>query len=142
MTGFCLFLGDSPFYWRAVKQPCIAASTMEAEYVAMSMCEVLWVRSLLREVGFGDLVGDGPTTIWCDNQAAVRCAEDPVPVTSARHIDIKYHMVRNAVASGEVNISYVCTEDNRADIFTKSLPRLRHQKMVEGLRLGPCAAQC
>ena len=55
-------------------QPCIAASTMEAEYVAMSMCmcEVLWVTGLVREVGFGDLVGDGPTTIWCDNQAAVR----------------------------------------------------------------------
>ena len=104
MTGFCIMLGGSPFFWRATKQRCIAASTMEAEYVALSACvrEVLWILSLLQEVGLGDLVGYGATTIWSDNQAAVRCAVDPVPHSSARHIDLRHHMIRNAVASGAV----------------------------------------
>ena len=109
---------------------------METEYVALASCvkEVLWVRQLLIELCLEELL-DGPTLICCDNQAAISCAQDPIPRLKSRHIDVRYHLVRNAVEEGQIKISYVSTDDNTADVMTKALPKPRHAELTAALRL-------
>ena len=134
--GYVLLLGGSPVVWKSAKQTCVATSTMEAEYVALASCvkEVLWVRQLFAELRLEELLG-GPTIVHCDNQAAIVCAQDPVPRAKSRHIDVRYHMIRNAVEEGHIRLEYVQTKLNLADILTKALPKPRHIELTTALRL-------
>jgi hypothetical protein len=135
-TGYVLELGGSPVMWRSVKQTCISTSTMEAEYVALAACtkEIQWVRRLLQELGL-DKHLSGPTVVHCDNQSAICCARDTVPKSSSRHIDIRYHVTREAIQNEQIMLKYVPTEEHKADILTKPLPRARHELLTSGLRL-------
>jgi len=135
--GYLITLGGSPAIWKSAKQTCIASSTMEAEYVALASCvkEVLWIRQLFKKFDLGDLL-NGPTLVRCDNQAAIACARDPVPRGKSRHIDIKYHLVRNAVEEGHIKVEYVTSDGNLADTLTKSLPCPRHQELTAAPKIG------
>ncbi|RVW57166.1 Retrovirus-related Pol polyprotein from transposon TNT 1-94 [Vitis vinifera] len=102
-------------------------SSAEAEYRAMALttCELIWLRHLLRELRFGK---DEQMKLICDNQAALHIASNPVFHERTKHIEVDCHFIREKIASGCVATSFVNSNDQLADIFTKSLrgPRIKY----------------
>lgn len=78
----------------------------------------------------------GATTILCDNNSAINLSEDPLLHLRVKHVDMKYHFLRERVASGEIDMQYINTNSNVADIFTKALPASRFTRLrnILGLR--------
>jgi hypothetical protein len=126
--GYAFTLGSGIISWNCRKQKTVASSSCEAEYTAAyeSCKEAIWLRSLLSSIGFSP---SGPTTILCDNNAAINLSEDPSLHQRVKHIDIKYHFLRERVHSKEIKLSYINTNDNIADVFTKALDRIKFTKL-------------
>ncbi|KAE8706056.1 Detected protein of unknown function [Hibiscus syriacus] len=119
-TGFVFFMGDIAFTWMSKKQPIVTLSTCEAEYVAATscVCHAIWLRNLLKEIG---LIQEEPTKVCVDNKSAIALAKNPVFHDRSKHIDIRYHYIRECVARKDVEVEYVKLQDQVADIFTKPL---------------------
>jgi len=119
--GHAYTLGSGVISWQARKQKTIAASSCKAEYVAaFEACkEAIWLRTLLNAIGHQPL--KNPTTILCDNNAAINLSEDPLLHDCVKHIDIKHHFLCEHVQSQEITLSYINTYNNIANIFTKVL---------------------
>jgi hypothetical protein len=118
-------LGSTVVSWFSRKQKSVALSSAEAEYMAASQanCEAIWLRKLL--VGlFGHELR--PTVIHCDNQSCIKLSENPVFHDRSKHIEIRYHFIRDWVQRGAVQLEYISTDEQIADILTKSLPRGKH----------------
>ena len=107
------------------KQKSIALSSTEAEYMAASQasCEALWLRKLMVDLFDQEL---RPTVIHCDNQSCIRLSENPVFHDRSKHIEIRYHFIRDYVQRGAVELQYISTDEQVADILTKSLGRGKH----------------
>jgi hypothetical protein len=122
-SGACQFLGRSLVCWSSKKQNCISLSTAEAEYVAAaSGCtQLLWMRQTLKEYG----VHCDKVPLLCDNESAIKIAYNPVQHTRTKHIEIRHHFIRDHVARGDIELAYVATKDQLADIFTKPLDEAR-----------------
>lgn len=133
-SGYIVYFGDGPVAWESKKQNVIALSTMEAEYIAMCQGakEVVFQRSLLAEMGFLQQSKDG-TTLYCDNQGASFFAKNDVTHKRSKHIDIKYHYLKDKCLQNEVSISYVSSNNNVADILTKCLNKSKHIDMLKKL---------
>ena len=116
-SGYAVFLGKSLVSWNSKMQNCIALSTMEAEYVSMceALKETLWIKQLLYELN----QQVETTTTYCDNQAAISLVKEPKGHQRSKHIEIKYHFIRNALDDNAIKIEYIKSEDNVADILTK-----------------------
>lgn len=106
--------------WKSCKQTCVALSTAEAEYVALSAAaqEAIWFNQLLDDINCNH---DLPITINEDNQAAISIAKNPKDHPKTKHISIKYHFVRDKISNNEITVKYCPTDDMLADIFTKGL---------------------
>jgi hypothetical protein len=91
-TGYVFFVGVGAISWNCKRQPTIALSTTEAEYMATSQCtkEAIWLRKLMADVG---LVQVGATTIMCDNQGCISLAKNPTHHSRTKHIDIQHHFI-------------------------------------------------
>jgi len=128
MSGYVVLLNGGPVAWSARKQPLIALSTAEAEYIALTSVirELLYLRLLLGELY--DPVPN-PIPVFCDNQAAIALASNGKFQSRTKHIDLRYHFVRSHVKNGTFKLFYCPSEDNIADAFTKALPRPRLQKL-------------
>jgi len=115
-------LNKSPIVWKSQTQKCVALSTAEAEYIALSagVQEATYLRYLLRELDMGT---QNATEIFEDNAACVKLAKNPVSHGKTKHIEIKYHHIREKIADGTVKITQVPTTEMLADIFTKSLTK-------------------
>ena len=120
-------MGNGAVTWSAKKQESVARSTQQAEYQAYS-CEALWIRSLLKELGFAI---EAPTLINVDNKGAIALGKDPKFHARAKHIRISYHEVRDYIARGDITITYCPSAENAADLFTKGLPKPAHERMLE-----------
>ena len=122
-SGACQFLGRSLVCWSSKKQNCISLSTAEAEYVAAaSGCtQLLWMRQTLKEYG----VTCDKVPLLCDNESAIKIAYNPVQHSRTKHIEIRNHFIRDHVARGDIELCYVPTKDQLADIFTKPLDEAR-----------------
>jgi hypothetical protein len=134
-TSGCVFtLGGGAVIWRSVKQKCIADSTMEAEYVAASEAakEAVWFRNFLLDL---DVVPSLQKTItlYCDNSGAVANSREPRAHRTAKHIERKYHLIRDIVKRGDVVVTKIASADNLADHFTKSLLAKAFDSHVEGM---------
>lgn len=131
-TGFCLVLGQSPIAWKSKKQSVVARSTAEAEYrsLAMTVCEVLWVKQLLKDLGLTQL---GSTTIFCDNKSALAIAANPVHHEKTKHVEIDCHFIRDKVTEEEIKPTYIPTTNQVADVFTKVLTVGQHQILLNKL---------
>ena len=121
VSGYIIYLGNTPIIWRSRRQkgkP--ATSSCEAEYIALSASinEVVWIIAFLGELGFTVPL---PIPIYCDNHSANDLAHNPVHHDRTKHIDIRYHRIREFIFDGTVEIFYVKSVDNPADIFTKSV---------------------
>ncbi|CAL1356029.1 unnamed protein product [Linum trigynum] len=119
-TGFVFFLGDTAFTWSSKKQAIVTLSTCEAEYVAPTSCacHAIWMRKLLKEL---NMTQEESTEIFVDNKSTLALAKNPVFHDRSKHIDTRYHFLRECVEQKEVALKYVKTEDQIADIFTKPL---------------------
>jgi hypothetical protein len=108
--GCCFSLGSSMISWLSRKQMSVALSTIEVEYIATSVAsrEVVWLRKLL--AGLFDLELE-PTLIHCDNQSCVKLSENPVFHDKSKHIEIKYHYIRDMVQRGAVELRYISTDE-------------------------------
>ena len=104
------------------KQKLVALSTANAEYIAASMacCEVVWLRKLFSEL-FEHMLDT--TMIFCDNQSGIHLSENPVFHDHSKHIDIKYHFIRDMVQWEAIRLQHVRTDEQVADILTKPLLR-------------------
>jgi len=127
-----IMLGSSIVIWRSRKQQCVSLSTMESEYIALSQTvkEVVWLLSCLKEIDF--MVNSKITVpVFVDNKAAIDFSTSRIEKSRTKHIDIRFHFVRDFVQNGVVRIKYVESTRNLADIFTKALPKFRHQNMCK-----------
>jgi hypothetical protein len=126
-SGYCFSLGSAMISWSSRKQGSIAQSTAEAEYIAASdACrEAVWLRKLLSDLFGGKLE---PTVIHCDNQSCIKLSEKPVFHDRSKHIEMKYHFIRDMVQRGAMKLQYIRTDEQIADILTKplSLTKLVH----------------
>ena len=126
--GYGFTLGSGLISWNARKQKTVATSSCEAEYTAAfeASKEAIWLRALLTAIDFTPPLS---TVILCDNNAAINLSEDPSLHQRVKHIDIKYHFLRERVHSNEISMAYVNTNDNLADIFTKALEHRRFTRL-------------
>lgn len=134
--GFAFFLGNSLISWSSQKQPLVALSSTEAEYVALGTAarETVWLRRFLEELGFPQQT---PTPIYVDNQSAIKLAKNPEFHKRTKHIQVRYHYTRELVEEGIIELRYIPTADQRADILTKPLLKTKHSEMLRNLQLGP-----
>ena len=127
-SGYVFMLSGGAVSWCSKKQKCVALSTAEAEYIALSSAvqETIWLRQLISELGSAPQT---PTVIYEDNQAAIAMTKNPQFHGRAKHIDIKHHFVREQVAKGNVQLQYCPTSEMTADILTKGLSRDNFEKL-------------
>ena len=118
--GYCIFIGGNLISWKSKKQHVMARSNAEAEYRAMDLvtCELIWLRHLLQELRFGK---DEQMKLICDNQAVLHIASNPVFHERTKHIEVECHSIKEKIASACMTTSFVNSNDQLADIFTKSL---------------------
>nr|GEV72044.1 retrovirus-related Pol polyprotein from transposon TNT 1-94 [Tanacetum cinerariifolium] len=130
-SGSVQFLGDKLVCWSSKKQNCVSISTAESEYVAVSSCcaQVLWMRTQLTDYGFFyDKV-----LIYSDSKSAIAISCNLVQHTRTKHIDVRYHFIKDHVEKGTIELYFVGTVYQLADLFTKSLLEDRFKFLVEKL---------
>lgn len=135
-SGYVVILAGAAVSWMSKKQPIIAQSTCEAEFVAMQEAarETVWMSLLLKELGqsaFCPL----PCKIFCDNLGAISWAQDDVVAESSKHVQVRYFYVKNCVTKGVLDFIYVKSSDNVADILTKGLNRIKTQTFTHAMGL-------
>ena len=118
-SGYIFLLNGSAISWKSKRQPTIALSTAEAEYMAASRAsqEVVYLRRLLNNLGFPQM---NPTIVYEDNEAAIRWSESPAGSERARHIDLRKHFVHEKVKELELALVKIDGTDQVADSLTKS----------------------
>nr|GFA36334.1 copia protein [Tanacetum cinerariifolium] len=124
--------GDKLVSWSSKKQDCTSMSSAEAKYVSLSACcaQVLWMRTQLKNYGFYfDKI-----PMYCDSKAAIAISCNPVQHSRTKHIDVRYHFIKEKVQNGIVELFFVGTEYQLADMFTKALSEDRFKYLVR--RLG------
>ena len=104
-TGYAFYLGSTAFTWSSKKQPVVALSSCEAEYIASSsaVCEALWLRNLLKELCHAQ---EESTIVSVDNVSAIKLAKNPVQHGRSKHIDTRFHFLREQVKQGTITISH------------------------------------
>ena len=124
-TGIVTMLASGPISWYSSKQKCIAVSTTEAEYVAASEAtkELIWLKRLLSEL----MVLNKLPVLYVDNAGAVKLCHNPEFHKRTKHIDVRHHFVRENVEKNNLKVEHVKGELQKADIFTKSLPKPRFE---------------
>jgi hypothetical protein len=126
-SGTCQFLGRFLVSWASKKQNSVALSTTKAEYIVAGHCcaQLLWMRQTLRDYGYKL----SKVPLLCDNESAIRMADNPIEHNRTKHIDIRYHFLRDHQQKGDIEIAYVSTHNQLADIFTKPLDEKTFSKL-------------
>jgi hypothetical protein len=131
-SGSVFLLGTSLVTWCSQKQRVVALSSCEAEYIASAnaACQGIWLSRLL-----GGLLGiqTPKVKLLVDNKSAIALSKNPVHHDRSKHIDTRYHFIRDCVERGEVKVDHVGTADQLADILTKALGRVRFVELRQQL---------
>ncbi|KAL4561871.1 hypothetical protein LXL04_034053 [Taraxacum kok-saghyz] len=127
-SGGCQLLGNRLISWSSKKQTSVACSTTEAEYVAAGRCcaQVLWIQNQLLDYG----LKFRKTPICCDNTSSILITQNPVQHTKTKHIEIQHHFIRDISQKGKVELFYVPTTEQLADLFTKALDEKTVQYLI------------
>ncbi|KAG2871790.1 hypothetical protein PC117_g28168 [Phytophthora cactorum] len=140
-SGYTFMLMGAPVSWGSKKQSSVSLSTSEAEYIALSLAiqEGKWIHRLLCEILAAANETGPELMIREDNQSCIKMTKNPVNHGRAKHIDIKYHHIRDEVKRGEVKLEYCETSLMLADIMTKALPGPRHMDLTTALGIHACS---
>ena len=133
MTGYVFTLSGSVVSWKATLQAAVTLSTTEAEYMALTEAakEGIWLQGLVGDLG----LHQDQAVVFCDSQSAICLAKDQVHHERTKHIDVRYHFLRD---EKRIEVKKVGTADNPADMFTKSVPQSKFQHCLDLLNVMSC----
>ncbi|PKU65059.1 uncharacterized protein LOC110111181 [Dendrobium catenatum] len=136
VSGFCTFMGPNLLSWSVKKQATVAKSSTEAEYRALSAAtsDVLWLRRLAEELLLRQTES---TIIHCDNLSAIAIARNPVFHARTKHIEIDFQFIRQHLLTGNIRIQHIESQEQIADILTKSFSSSRFDYLVSKLTIRP-----
>lgn len=128
MIGCVFLMASGAISWASKKQPVVALSTTEAEYIAASFCatQYVWLRRVLEKIGATE---KSATVIQCDNSSTIQLSKHPVLHGKSKHIEVRFHYLRNLVNDEIVKLEYCTTGNQVADIFTKPLKLEQFEKL-------------
>ncbi|KAJ0169668.1 hypothetical protein K1T71_014853 [Dendrolimus kikuchii] len=133
-SGCAVFYSGNLVHWITKKQTAVALSTAEAEYVAaaQSVTELIYLKGILCDLTSQN---DLPTLLLIDNQSSIKLIENFENGKRSKHIDIKFHYIKDMVHKRLVSVKYVPTGENVSDLFTKALPKIKHNYLINKLHL-------
>lgn len=134
-SGYVFLINGAAVAWSSKKQPIVTLSTTEAEFIAAASCacQAVWMRRILHDLGF---VQEGGTNIMCDNNSTIKLASNPLLHSRSKHIDVRFHFLRDLVHEGTVRMTFYGTHDQVADVLTKPLKLEAFERLRE--QLGLC----
>jgi hypothetical protein len=134
-SGYVFCINGAAVSWKSQRQPVVALSTTESEYISLckGVQEAVWLKWLLTEMGQNGL---GGVPMFVDNQSAIALAQNACLHGRTKHIDVRWHFIREMVESGEVVLRWCPTQEQAADILTKPLPEDRHKTCMQ--LMGMC----
>ncbi|GKD04343.1 hypothetical protein Tco_1179317 [Tanacetum coccineum] len=134
ITGYVFMVHGCVVSWKATLQHVVALSTTEAEYMALTKAvkESIWLKGLLIELG----VNLRSVVVNCDNQSAIHLSRNAMFHERTKHINVRYHFIREIVESKEIGVAKIGTEDNAADAFTKVVPGPKFKYYMKILGVG------
>jgi hypothetical protein len=131
-SGFVFMLGSGAISWSSKKQPIVTLSTTEAEYVAAASCacQCIWLRNVLKHLS---VTQSHSTVIRCDNSSSIKLSKNPIMHGRCKHIDVRFHFLRDLTKDGVVELVHCNTQDQLADLMTKPLKLEAFCKLKSGL---------
>lgn len=119
-SGYFALVGGNLVTWRSKKQKVVALSSAEAEFrgIAKGVMEILWLKKLMKDIGFPV---SSTSKLWCDNRASIHISENPVQHDRTKHIEIDRHFIREKLDAKIIELPFVRSEDQLADILTKAV---------------------
>ncbi|XP_047163693.1 uncharacterized mitochondrial protein AtMg00810-like [Vigna umbellata] len=140
-AGYVFFFDGAPISWSSTKEPVVALSSCEAEYIAAceATCQAAWLDSLMKEL---KIEGRGKVKLLVDNKSAIDLTKHPTSHGRSKHIETRFHFIREQVSKKKLEVVFCRSEDQIADILTKALKgerflKLRKQIGVEKLKISP-----
>ena len=133
-SAYIFCLGKSTISSCSRKQNTVALSSTEAEYASATEadCEGVWLRKLLNDLGRKQ---EGPTTIYCDNMSAIALTKNPVFHARSKHIELRHHFIRDLVQKEEIQLEFITTNEQPADMLTKPITTEKFLKFRDMLGL-------
>ena len=134
LTGYVFTLSEYAVSWKATLQFTVALSTTEAEYMALTEAakEAIWLKGLVQDLGLEQDCLD----IYCDNQSALHLARDQMYHERTKHVDVRYHFIRDLVEKGDVRLQKIHTAHNPADMFTKPIPAIKFRNFLNLIKIN------
>lgn len=133
-SGYLITFAGAAVSWQSKLQKCVALSSTEAEYIALTEAckELIWLKEFLQELKWSQ----EKYAVHCDSQSAIHLSKNSTFHSRSKHIDVRYHWIRQALEEKEVSLQKIHTDDNGADMLTKALPREKTDtcKEVAGLQ--------
>ncbi|CAL8151504.1 unnamed protein product [Prunus armeniaca] len=134
-SGYFTFVGGNLVTWRSKKQKVVSRFSAKAEYrgMAQGVCELLWLRRLLRDLGFGP---QKPMDLYCDNKAAIAIAHNPVQYDRTKHVEVDRHFVKEKLDAEIIYFPFISFEYQLADVLTKAVSTMVFLNLLD--KLGMC----
>jgi hypothetical protein len=119
-SGYAFMLGSGAVAWSSRKQPIVTLSTTEAEFVAAAVCasQAIWMKRIIEKLSLED---SKCTIIFCDNSSTIKLSKNPVLHGRSKHIDVRFHFLRDLTREGAIELVYCGTQDQLADVMSKPL---------------------
>ena len=135
-TGGCFYVGANLVAWMSKKQNSVFVSTTEAEYIAAGSCcsQLLWMKKVLTDYG----ISQDTMVVYCDNSSAIDISKNLIQHSKTKHIEIRYHFIRDLVERKIVCLEYIPTECQNANIFTKPLDRSKFETLCQVIGVILC----
>jgi len=130
-------ISGAPVSWTSKRQSITAQSTTESEYIALSEAgkQAVWLRHLLYALQRPHVYREKSTIVYADNQGSIDLSANPVFHSRTKHIQVRYHAIREYIENGEIRVEFVPTDRMLADGLTKGLDRVKFERMIEGFGL-------
>ena len=135
-SGYVFMLGFGAVVWSSRKQPIVTLSTTKAKFVAVAACasQAVWMKRIIEKLSLEE--SKCTTTIFCDNSSTIKLSKNPMLHGRSKHIDVRFHFLRDLTREGAIELVYCGTQDQLADVMTKPLTVDAFQRFQS--QLGVC----